>query len=168
MPIPTRYLIGPDGIQILDETMDLEKVNESIETYEWKGFGKDARLDVHESFNAMPPGVKDRYFIVLNGYYTKERFFFCKSIVHDSRPGSTPYYETADNQDLREANTKDDRVRAYNTFYFQMSPTEDRTGTVVRMVNYADFMMGSTIMNWMICKAFYPGIYERLRAKFEI
>ena len=161
-----NHLISPEGIQILDETMDPAKVPKYIERYDWDGFGKDARLDVHESFNAMPPGVKDRYHVVLNGYYTKERYFFCKSIVHDSKPGSSPYYLTEDDAIL-EANNKDDRIRAINTFYFHIAPTKDSRGTVVRMINYADFIMGSTVMNWLIAKAFYPGVYGRLKSKFE-
>mmetsp|Transcript_20345 Transcript_20345/g.30591 ORF Transcript_20345/g.30591 Transcript_20345/m.30591 type:complete len:121 (+) Transcript_20345:431-793(+) len=114
----------------------------------------------------MPGSVKDRYHVVLNGYNTKDRFFFCKSIVHDSRPVSSPYYELMDSN-MELVNKGDERVRAINTFYFHMSPSKDGKGTIVRMVNYADFMLGSTIMNWLICKGFYPGVYDRMKAKFE-
>lgn len=161
-----NFFISPEGIQLLDETMDPEKVPKYIERYPWKGAGKDARLDVHESFNPMPQGIADRYHIVLNGYRTKERFFFCKSIVHDSRPGSSVYYKE---KDLSTVNANDSRVRAVNTFYFHIKPTEDGSrGSVVRMVNFVDFRMGSTLMNWLIAKAFFPGVYSRIQKKFGI
>lgn len=159
-----NYFISPSGMQLLDPSMDPDKVQQYIERYNWKGGGKGAHLDIHESFNPMPPGVADRYLVVLNGYRTKDRFFFCKSIVHDSRSGSSVHYDGPKTKNQ----TVDPRVRAVNTFYFHISPVDDGRGkgSLVRMVNFADFAIGSTMMNWLIPVGFFPGVYQRLEEKF--
>lgn len=155
------FLTSEEGLLMLDPNMDPDEIANNIETYPWKGHGKGSHLDVHESFmHAVPPMMEERYYIVLNGYDIKDRFFFCKSIVHDARPGSSIYYEGV------AVETDDPRVRALNTFYFRMTPTEDGTGTMVQMINYVDLRMGSTMMNWLLGKAFYPGVFGGLKEKF--
>jgi hypothetical protein len=159
------HFITPEGLLLLDPTMDVEEAAKYIERYK-----KDEKtyVDIHKSFNAMPPGVTDRYHLVLNGYYTKERYFFCKSIVHDSIPGSSRYFqfgnETASS--ARQTQTDEHGVRAVNTFHFHIQPTLDKKGSIVRMANYVDFQVGSTLMNWLISKAFFPGVYERIDGMF--
>ena len=157
-----RFLTTPIGLQLLDPNLDLDEAAKYIERYDWEGHGKDARLDVHESFNRVVlPGMSERYYIVLNGYDYHQRFFFCKSIIHDSKPGSSPYYEGSPMP------TTDPRVRALNTFYFQMMDAPSGQGTLVRMVNYADLRIGSTMINWMTAKVFYPDLYSKLNAKWS-
>ena len=86
----------------------------------------------------MPPGITDRYHLVLNGYYTKERYFFCKSIVHDSIPGASPYFKFTNETSSQP--TKDEHgVRAINTFHFRIQPMPDKKGVIIRMINYTDF-----------------------------
>jgi len=157
------HFITPEGLLLLDPTMDVEEAARYIERYT-----KDNKtyVDVHKSFNAMPPGVTDRYHLVLNGYYTKERYFFCKSIVHDSIPGASPYFEFANETSSTNPIQDEHGVRAVNTFHFHIQPTQDKKGVVVRMINYVDFQVGSTMMNWLISKAFFPGVYERIEAMF--
>ena len=153
-----RFLTSVEGLLLLDPALDPAEAAKYMERYDWKGRG--SRLDVHESFTRdVPPGMKERYYITLNGYDYSDRFFFCKSIVHDARPGSSPYYEAGP------VATEDPRVRAVNTFYFRMTPT--RGGTRVQMINYADVMMGSTLMNWKVGKLFFPSVYDKLRERFS-
>lgn len=154
------HFITPQGLLLLDPTMDVEEAARYIERYT-----KDNKtyVDVHKSFNAMPPGVTDRYHLVLNGYYTKERYFFCKSIVHDSIPGASSYFEFTN---ATQPTNDEHGVRAVNTFHFHIKPAQDKKGVIVRMINYADFQVGSTMMNWLIPKAFFPGVYERIGAMF--
>ena len=158
-----NYFISPEGMQLLDETMDPDQVKKYIERYGSPERG--SYLDIHESFNPMPPGVTDRYHLVLNGYFLRKRFFFCKSIVHDSIPGSSPYFSFT-NQTASDVARVDPRFRAVNTFYFDIQPTLDGTGSVVRMVNYFDFQFGSTLVNWLVAKGFFPGVYQRIGEKF--
>lgn len=158
-----KYFISPDGLQLLDPTMDPDEVQKYVER-----FGspeKGSYLDIHESVNPMPPSVTDRYHLVLNGYFLRRRFFFCKSIVHDSIPGSSPYFDFG-NGTASGAAEAEPRVRAVNTFYFDIQPTTDGKGSVVRMINYSDFRVGSTLMNWLVAKGFFPGVYQRIGEKF--
>jgi len=173
-----NFFASPDGMKLLDESMDVEMAAKYIKRYDWRegegsGGGRDGtRLDVHESFNPMPWIVADRYHVVLNGYRTGDRFFLCKSIVHDSRPGSSVYFtDDGGGAPAAKAMPDDDgRVRAVTTFYFHISPLfneSDKTiGSIIRMINFADFQMGSTLMNWLICRGFFPGVYRRIVDRF--
>ncbi|GFH49972.1 hypothetical protein CTEN210_06448 [Chaetoceros tenuissimus] len=160
-----NHFITPEGLLLLDPSMDVKKAAEYIERYT-KDNG--TYLDVHKSYNPMPPGITDRYHLVLNGYYTKEKFFFCKSIVHDAIPGSSPYFHFANETEstLNEPINDEHGVRAVNTFYFHIEPTLDKKSSIVRMVNFVDFQMGSTPMNWLISKGFFPGVFERMEEMF--
>eukprot|EP00574_Skeletonema_japonicum_P009226 CAMPEP_0201720890 /NCGR_PEP_ID=MMETSP0593-20130828/5720_1 /ASSEMBLY_ACC=CAM_ASM_000672 /TAXON_ID=267983 /ORGANISM="Skeletonema japonicum, Strain CCMP2506" /LENGTH=284 /DNA_ID=CAMNT_0048211603 /DNA_START=152 /DNA_END=1006 /DNA_ORIENTATION=+ len=161
------HFITPEGLLLLDPTMDVVEAARYIERYTKD---KETYVDVHKSFNAMPPGVTDRYLLVLNGYYKKDRYFFCKSIIHDSIPGASPYFIFANETSSAlpvPATTRDEHgERAVNTFHFHIQPTQDKKGAIVRMVNYVDFQVRSTMMNWLISKAFFPGVYDRIEAMF--
>ena len=160
-----NHFISPEGLLLLDPSMDVEKAAEYIERYTKD---KGTYLDVHKSYNPMPPGISDRYHLVLNGYYTKELFFFCKSIVHDSIPGSSPYFHFSnETKSISNEPMNDEHgVRAVTTFYFHIEPTFDKKSSIVRMVNFVDFQMGSTAMNWLISKGFFPAVFERIEEMF--
>jgi len=162
------FLTSIEGLKMLDPSMDPEEANKHIESYAWKGHGRGSHLDVHESFiRAVPPGMEERYHIVLNGYDKQNNFFFCKSIIHDGKPGSSAYFSDIDGKVPAAAlKTEDPRVRAVSTFYFRMTPTEDKKSTRVQMVNFADAQMGSTMINWILGKAFFPGVYDGLQKRF--
>lgn len=151
------YFISTEGLTLLDPSMNVTQASTYIQRFEKS---KKVYLDIHESKNPLPVAT-DRYHLVLNGYYLNDKFFFCKSIVHDCSPYFTFENATTSAQQQQQ---QDERVRAVNTFYFHIQPTPN--GSLVRMVNFVDFQMGSTMMNWLTAKGFFPGVYERIQEKF--
>ena len=80
-------------------------------------------------------------------------------------PGASPYFKFTNETSSQP--TKDEHgARTINTFHFHIKPTPDKKGVIIRMINYTDFQVGPTMMNWLIAKAFFPGVYERIRAMF--
>lgn len=163
------FLVSPEGFGVIDPISDPEEFTKYVEKYSgWKEGEKLSRLEVAEAYAPLPQPFSERIFVVLNAVASKERVMISKSVLHRDRPGASIYYTGSEffGTDDTQTHNKVKQVRALNTFGVRVTditrnPKQGRL-VQVEMINWADIGFHSSIMNWINCVPFFPGVFERL------